>query len=198
MERAMLNGDQIGSLIYLVLLGTVLLGWLLASNRKNLGKLAQYAAVWGFIFIGAIVAIGLWTDIRQTVAPRQSVMMEGARIEVPQAPDGHYYLTLGVNGAPVRFVVDTGASELVLSHTDAMRAGIDFDKLVFSGRAYTANGMVDTAPVTLDTVQLGPVTETDVRAVVNGTDMQDSLLGMTYLRRFDRLEISNGRMVLER
>jgi aspartyl protease family protein len=79
-----------------------------------------------------------------------------------------------------------------------MRAGIDFDKLVFSGRAYTANGMVDTAPVTLDTVQLGPVTETDVRAVVNGTDMQDSLLGMTYLRRFDRLEISNGRMVLER
>jgi aspartyl protease family protein len=198
MERAMLNGDQIGSLIYLVLLGTVLLGWLVASNRKNLGKLAQYAAVWGFIFIGAIVAIGLWTDIRQTVAPRQSVMMEGARIEVPQAPDGHYYLTLGVNGAPVRFVVDTGASELVLSHTDAMRAGIDFDKLVFSGRAYTANGMVDTAPVTLDTVQLGPVTETDVRAVVNGTDMQDSLLGMTYLRRFDRLEISNGRMVLER
>lgn len=194
----MLNGDQIGSLIYLVLLGTVLLGWLVASNRKNLGKLAQYAAVWGFIFIGAIVAIGLWTDIRQTVAPRQSVMMEGARIEVPQAPDGHYYLTLGVNGAPVRFVVDTGASELVLSHTDAMRAGIDFNKLVFSGRAYTANGMVDTAPVTLDTVQLGPVTETDVRAVVNGTDMQDSLLGMTYLRRFDRLEISNGRMVLER
>ena len=194
----MLSGDQIGSLIYLVLLGTVLLGWLVASNRKNLGKLAQYAAVWGFIFIGAIVAIGLWTDIRQTVAPRQSVMMEGARIEVPQAPDGHYYLTLGVNGAPVRFVVDTGASELVLSHTDAMRAGIDFDKLVFSGRAYTANGMVDTAPVTLDTVQLGPVTETDVRAVVNGTDMQDSLLGMTYLRRFDRLEISNGRMVLER
>jgi aspartyl protease family protein len=194
----MLSGDQIGSLIYLVLLGTVLLGWLVVSNRKNLGKLAQYAAVWGFIFIGAIVAIGLWTDIRQTVAPRQSVMMEGARIEVPQAPDGHYYLTLGVNGAPVRFVVDTGASELVLSHTDAMRAGIDFDKLVFSGRAYTANGMVDTAPVTLDTVQLGPVTETDVRAVVNGTDMQDSLLGMTYLRRFDRLEISNGRMVLER
>jgi aspartyl protease family protein len=181
-----------------VLLGTVLLGWLIAANRRSLGKLAQYAAVWGFIFIGAIVAIGLWTDIRQTVAPRQSVMMEGARIEVPQAPDGHYYLTLGVNGAPVRFVVDTGASEMVLSHGDAMRAGIDFDRLVFSGRAYTANGMVDTAPVTLDTVQLGPVTETGVPAVVNGTDMQDSLLGMSYLRRFDRLEISDGRLLLER
>lgn len=193
-----LGGEQIGSLVYLALLATVIGGWLVVSQRRNLGKLAQYAAIWGFIFLGAIVAVGLWTDIRQTVAPRQSVMMEGARIEVPQAPDGHYYLTLGVNGAPVRFVVDTGASELVLSHTDAMRAGIDFDKLVFSGRAYTANGMVDTAPVTLDTVQLGPVTETDVRAVVNGTDMQDSLLGMTYLRRFDRLEISNGRMVLER
>jgi hypothetical protein len=54
----------------------------------------QYAAIWGFIFLGAIVAVGLWTDIRQTVAPRQSVMMDGARVEVPRHVDGHYYLTL--------------------------------------------------------------------------------------------------------
>ncbi|MDG4648465.1 TIGR02281 family clan AA aspartic protease [Roseibacterium sp. SDUM158017] len=194
----MLNGDQIGSLVYLVLLAVAIAGWLFASSRRNLGRLAQYAAVWSFIFIGAIVAVGLWSDIRQTVAPRQSVMLDGGRIEVPRAPDGHYYLTLGVNGVPVRFVVDTGASEIVLSREDAARAGIALDRLIFSGRALTANGMVETAPVRLETVQAGPAVETGVRAVVNATDMQDSLLGMSYLQRFERLEISGGRLVLER
>jgi aspartyl protease family protein len=193
-----LDGDQIGSLVYLVLLGTVLLGWLVAANRRNLGRMAQHFAAWSFIFVGAIVVAGLWTDIRQTVAPRQSVMMEGARIEVPQSVDGHYYLTMGVNGTPIRFVVDTGATELVLSREDAARAGIDLDRLIFSGRAFTANGEVATAPVTLDTVELGPVLETGVRAVVNGSEMQDSLLGMSYLQRFERIEISGGTLVLER
>jgi aspartyl protease family protein len=193
-----LTGDQIGSLVYLGLLVTAIAGWLVASQRRNLGRLAQYAAVWSFIFIGAIVAVGLWTDIRQTVAPRQSVLMEGARIEVPQHVDGHYYLTLEINGAPIRFVVDTGATELVLSREDARRAGIDPDALIFSGRAFTANGTVETAPVTLAIVALGPAVDAGVRAVVNGSDMEDSLLGMTYLQRFERIEISGGRLVLER
>jgi aspartyl protease family protein len=193
-----LTGDQIGSLVYLGLLVTAIAGWLFASQRRNLGRLAQYAAVWSFIFIGAIVAVGLWTDIRQTVAPRQSVLMEGARIEVPQHVDGHYYLTLEINGAPIRFVVDTGATELVLSREDARRAGIDPDALIFSGRAFTANGTVETAPVTLAIVALGPAVDAGVRAVVNGSDMEDSLLGMTYLQRFERIEISGGRLVLER
>jgi aspartyl protease family protein len=52
--------------------------------------------------------------------------------------------------------------------------------------------------VTLDTVELGPVLETGVRAVVNGSEMQDSLLGMSYLQRFERIEISGGTLVLER
>jgi aspartyl protease family protein len=193
-----LTGDQIGSLVYLGLLVTAIAGWLVASQRRNLGRLAQYAAVWSFIFIGAIVAVGLWTDIRQTVAPRQSVLMEGTRIEVPQHVDGHYYLTLEINGAPIRFVVDTGATELVLSREDARRAGIDPDALIFSGRAFTANGTVETAPVTLAIVALGPAVDAGVRAVVNGSDMEDSLLGMTYLQRFERIEISGGRLVLER
>jgi aspartyl protease family protein len=98
------------------------------SQRGNLGKVVQYAAIWGFIFIGAIVAVGLWTDIRQTVTPRQSVMMDGARVEVPQA-FGRALLPHArcERCAPIRFVVDTGATDLVLTRADAARAGIDTD-----------------------------------------------------------------------
>jgi aspartyl protease family protein len=126
----------------------------LRVQRGNLGKVVQYAAIWGFIFIGAIVAVGLWTDIRQTVTPRQSVMMDGARVEVPQATDGHFYLTLEVNGAPIRFVVDTGATDLVLTRA-GRRAGGDRHRradLFGAGLHRQRNGQ--TAPVLLDTVAL--------------------------------------------
>lgn len=193
-----MSGDQIGSLAYLVLLGVVIAGWHLVANRRQLGKLAQQAAIWIFIFLGAIVAVGLWSDIRDTVAPRQAVMQDGAQIVVPMQPDGHFYLLLEVNGTPVRFVVDTGATEMVLSAEDATRVGLKPEALVFSGRAFTANGMVETAPVRLETVALGGVVDQGLRAVVNSGDLGESLLGMSYLRRFERIEISGGQMVLER
>ena len=193
-----MTGDQIGSLIYLGLLVTVIAGWYLAANRRNLGRVAQHAAIWVFIFLGGIVAVGLWSDVRDTVAPRQSLMQDGAQVVVPMHRDGHFYLTLEVNGVPVRFVVDTGATEMVLSAQDAARVGIAPDDLIFSGRAFTANGMVATAPVRLDRVALGGIVDQGVRAVVNQGDLEESLLGMSYLNRFERLEISRGQMVLER
>jgi len=185
------------SLVYLVILGSVIGLWFFAQNRASPGKLAQYAAIWGLIFLGAIAVVGLWGDIRQTVQPRQNVMA-GGRIELPRAPDGHYYLTAEVNGVPLRFVVDTGASRIVLSQQDAQRAGIDTGELVYTGRAFTANGEVRTAPVRLDRIELGPIRDTNVRAVVNGGEMEGSLLGMDYLHRFSRVEIAEGRLVLER
>ena len=193
-----MTGEQIGTLTYLLLLGAVIAGWHFVAHRRAMGKLAQQAAIWIFIFLGAIVAAGLWSDIRDTVAPRQAVMQDGKQIVVPMQHDGHFYLTLEVNGTPVRFVVDTGASEIVLSAEDAARIGLASEALVFSGRAMTANGTVDTAPVSLDTVALGGVVDQRVRAVVNSGELPESLLGMSYLRRFSRIEIAGGQLVLER
>lgn len=193
-----MSSEQLGSLVYLGLLGAVLGGYFFVANRRQMGKLAQQAAIWIFIFLGAIVAVGLWNDIRDDIAPRQSVLMEGGRIEVPRAGDGHYYLTLAINGVDTRFVVDTGASEMVLTQADAARAGLKVDQLIYSGRAMTANGMVETAPVVLDSVGLGGVSDSGVRALVNRGEMSESLLGMSYLGRFERLEIIDGTLALTR
>jgi len=184
-------------LTYLVILGSAILMWFVAQNRASLGKLAQQAALWGLIFVGAIAVVGLWEDIRQSVRPMQSVV-SGDRIELPRAPDGHYYLTAEVNGVPLRFVVDTGASQIVLSQSDAARAGIDTSKLVYLGRARTANGTVRTAPVLLDSMAVGPMRHDNVRAVVNEGDLGQSLLGMDYLQRFASIEITGGILVLTR
>ncbi|MFK7868052.1 MAG: TIGR02281 family clan AA aspartic protease [Roseobacter sp.] len=187
-----------GRLIYLVILALMVGGWFFMQARKSLNKSLQQAAVWAFIFVGVIACYGLWNDISQTVAPRQTIFAEQNKVVVPRSPDGHYHITAEVNGTPVRFVVDTGATSLVLTRQDAVRSGIDPDTLAYTGRASTANGVVETAAVRLDTVALGPTVDRQVSAVVNGGEMKQSLLGMSYLQRWGSIEISGGALTLTR
>ncbi|MCT8328650.1 retropepsin-like aspartic protease family protein [Albidovulum sediminis] len=191
-----MSGDDLGRLAYLVLLLMVVGGYFLAQGRRNLGRTAQQAAIWAFIFIGVIVAYGLWGDLRRTVVPEAMRLSEGG-LEVDASADGHFYLTAEVNGAKVLFVVDTGASQIVLTRRDAERAGLNPDALGYFGRAQTANGVVQTAPVRLESFTLGPFTDRDLAAVVNAGDLDTSLLGMSYLGRFE-LTLSGERLVLRR
>jgi aspartyl protease family protein len=151
------------------------------------------AAAWGMIFVGLIAGYGLWSDIRPQILPFQNA--EGDRIEVRRSGDGHFYLTLLVQGTKVRFLVDTGASNVVLSADDAKRLGIRTDGLSWIGEASTANGIVRIARVTLSDVRLGEVAESRLPAYVTDGAMQVSLLGMDFLRHW-RLEIDGDRMIL--
>ena len=191
-------GIEIDRLIYLILLLLMVAGWFFMQNRQSLNKTLQQAAIWGFIFLAVIAGIGLWEDITRTVSPQHSIVSGTGQVTIPRSIDGHYYLTAKVNDASVRFVVDTGATDIVLTQQDAERAGLAPDTLQYLGRAGTANGEVRTAFVRLDSMMLGDVTDRDVAAVVNGGEMDQSLLGMGYLQRWGRLEIAGGEMVLTR
>lgn len=150
------------------------------------------------IFLGVVAAYGLWDVVRDEVAPQQVLNVTEGRIEVPRGPDGHYYLTLDLNGQAVRFIVDTGATDVVLARTDARRVGIDPDSLTYSGIARTANGRVRTARVRLDEVRLEGFVDRGVPAFVTEGELDTSLLGMGYLQRFERIEIARNRLVLTR
>lgn len=192
-----MNGDQIAQLAYLSLWGLALAGAVFVTYRGRMGQAAQQAAIWALIFVGVIAAYGMWEDISNDVMGRQSIAQNG-QIIVPLEADGHYHLTLDVNDVPVRFIVDTGASEIVLSQSDARRIGIDPNTLSYFGSAQTANGVVRTAFVRLDSVALGDTRDLGVSAVVNSGAMDASLLGMSYLGLYDRIEISNNELVLTR
>lgn len=193
-----MDGDDLARLFYLILLGTAVAGWFIAENRQSLGKTARQAAAWGLIFVGVIAGVGLWGDIRGDIVPARAVVTGAGQIEVPLAPDGHYYLTLQLDGTPVQFMVDTGASAIVLSRDDAERAGVDLETLAFLGRAETANGVVRTAGARISQVSVGDITDHNVRVSVNEGEMDGSLLGMSYLRRFDKVEIQDRKLVLSR
>lgn len=193
-----MNIDSVASLMYLGLLAAVLLFWFITQNRASLGKTMQMAMAWVFIFIGVIAIVGLWDDIRSTVSPASKMTVSENEITVPRGVDGHYYLQLLINDTPVEFLVDTGASQIVLTKDDAERIGVDLNSLNFFGRALTANGEVRTAPTELDSVVLGPFHDRNLNAWVNEGDLDQSLLGMGFLNRFSSFTFQDGQMILRR
>jgi aspartyl protease family protein len=189
-----MDGETRARVGYLAIILVALGGWALVEFRQRMGQALRMAMAWGLIFVGVVAGYGLWTDIRHDTMPIQAVTQDGS-VEVPRAADGHYYLTLMINGRPVPFMVDTGASGMVLASQDAEALGIERDSLMFIGQAYTANGVVRTARVTLPVVQLGPFENRNFRAFVTEGEMQGSLLGMDYLGQF-RMEFAGNRLIL--
>ena len=101
---------------------------------------------------------------------------------------GHYLTTGTVNGSPIRFLVDTGASLISLGASDARRLGIDASKGK-RGMTQTANGQSEIFLVKLDTVKVGDIVLNNVDAAVMQQDMPFALLGMSFL---NRMEIQQG------
>lgn len=175
-----------------------LVGALLTTSREGaLIRFAQRALSGGLVIAIALAVLVFWQEARDRFTPQRATYAADGRIELPQAPDGHYYVTAQVNGAPVRFTVDTGASGIVLSSTDARAAGVDTAGLAYIGRANTANGKVRTAPVRLQSFAIGPILDRSVPAYVNEGAMDGSLLGMSYLQHYD-IVIKDGVMTLRR
>ena len=95
-------------------------------------------------------------------------------------------------------MVDTGASDIVLSRRDAERVGIDPAALELPRQRPHRERRVPTAAVRLGLVRFGDFTDTGVRASVTSGALDTSLLGMSYLDRFSSIEISGDRMTLRR
>ncbi|MBA3908818.1 MAG: TIGR02281 family clan AA aspartic protease [Rhodobacter sp.] len=189
-----MDGETLARVAYLAIILVALGGWVMVEFRQRMGQALRMALAWGLIFVGMMAGYGLWSDIRQDALPRQMVSTSGG-VEVPRASDGQYYLTLEINDTPVPFLVDTGASGMVLSLDDAKRLGIEAESLTFLGEAMTANGVVRTAQVTLPKIELGPFRNDNFRAYVTEGEMAGSLLGMDYLGQF-RMEFAGDRLIL--
>lgn len=193
-----MSGDNIAYGFYLILLLAYLAYFFLRGNRVSGAKMVQQIVLWVLIFVGVVAAYGLWQDLNPRLQTESALITETGDIEIPRGPGGHYHLTMEVNGTPVRFIVDTGATDIVLTMEDAARVGIDTERVPFLGQARTANGTVPTALVRLDSVALGPVLDTRVSARISAGEMPGSLLGMNYLQRFETITISGDRMTLSR
>lgn len=190
-----MQSEDFARFIYLAVLLAAIAGWMIVEYRQRMGQALRVALAWGLIIIGLMAGYGMWNDIRGSVAMDATV--QGDRITIPRAADGHYYLRLGVNESSVQFMIDTGASGIVLAHKDAEALGIDMADLRYLGQAFTANGVVRTARVNLDQITLGPYADRNLSAYVTEGEMEGSLLGMDYLGLF-AIQIAEDQMILSR
>ena len=117
-------------------------------------------------------------------------------IVLPRDPDGHFYADAVVNGASIRFMVDTGASTVALTRADAERAGMFYAENDFNRVGRGAGGDVAYRPVTLGRVEVGSIEMRDVRGVVIGGNGDVSLLGQSFLSTLGSVTIEGDRMVL--
>lgn len=193
-----MRGDERAYVFYLVLLLIFVASYFLFNKREKLSTTLQQAAIWGLIFVGVIIAYGFKDVLKRQMFPTEAVVVDSETLAIGRARDGHFYVLLEVNGQDVEFVVDTGASDVVLTFEDARLVGLNPENLNYFGRANTANGIARLAEVSLGIVKLGEFTDYDVPAVVNQGDMLGSLLGMTYLSRFQKIEISGNTLYLTR
>lgn len=135
-------------------------------------------------------------------APRRLVLFGPPRAadgshEITRSADGLFYVTAIVNGAPVRFLVDTGASIVVLRPEDALSAGIAIGENGFTATASTANGKTAMARVTLNEVVVGGTRSQGVEAAVVRHNLPVSLLGQSWLSRLGSLTISGDRLRIQ-
>lgn len=110
--------------------------------------------------------------------------------------DGHFYVNLKVNNKNVKFMIDTGASDMVMNKEDAKRVGINLEDLSFNRIYQTANGKTLGASVLFEVVEINGVLFYDVPASINNSKMGTSLLGMRFLRNFKRYEFYQDKLIL--
>lgn len=168
-------------------------------SRSSLKRLFTIAGSWAVIIVmisGFYLYRSDFGDRFMSALDPAGVVPTGEGLVVKRNRDGHFWLRASFNDVPLLLMVDTGASNVVLSPEDAKRIGLRSSQLDFSGRADTANGSVSFARATITNVNVGDQTFFDVPVTVNGAEMQGSLLGMTLLDRFASVEFRGDTLIL--
>lgn len=166
---------------------------------SSFGKLALVAAVSAVASAGAMAAINpqplrmarLEAEGFASGPPRPG---SGA---VAKGPDGHFWADADVNGQPVRFLVDTGATAVALTPRDAARLGLKTADLKYGYNVTTAGGSSHAAAVTLASVSINGARLENVQALVVSDGLDVSLLGMSYLGRLTRFEATRDSIRFE-
>jgi aspartyl protease family protein len=174
--------------------------------RARRGAFAQHlrhAAIWAAVIAALALGVaykdefaGVSQHLRLAFSDGVPVATGDHELVVPQDPQGAFVVVGKVNGERVRFVVDTGASDTVLSPEDARRIGVDVGRLRFDSPAETANGVGYGAPFTARRLEIGPVAVDDFRMSINRAPMSSSLLGLTFLDRLESFQIKDRKLIL--
>lgn len=199
----MSSNSDTQNLIYLLILLGFLLSSFVVRKEFKIAKALKYLTIWAMIALFGVALYAYrfeFSDFKNRMMSElnpSSARLDGQKLVVNLSQDGHFYLDTKINGKAIRFMIDTGASDIVLNLSDAKKIGINPRNLIYDKRYNTANGVVLGASVRLDEIEVSSVKFYDVKASVNSADLGVSLLGMSFLREFRRYEFYRDKLILE-
>lgn len=187
---------DVGSLVIKVILLAFVGGMVVMMFRERVSKALEALLFWAVIGLVLIVGYSYRFELRE-VADRVLaelvpgyVATHGRDVEVVRGRGGDFAVSTRINGARVPMVLDTGASSVVLTQEAAKAAGLPLEVLTYTVTVDTANGRTRAAPVTLDRVAVGSLTERSVPALVaQSGELKHNLLGMSFLNRLESWEV---------
>jgi aspartyl protease family protein len=175
----------------------------LALFGQRFSNALQSAIVWALIALILVLGYAYRFELRD-VADRVLAQLvpgraatRGRTVEIARGAGGSFSVVTQVNGARIAMVLDTGASAVVLSPEAAKAAGLPLEVLNYSVHVDTANGRTRAAPVTLDRLSIGGITERSVPALIaQPGQLRTNLLGMSFLNRLESWEVRGDRLLL--
>ena len=194
----MTNDWMLGSL-YLLMAMMLVLGSLI-SRREPLAKMATMALAWVAIFGAGFVLFTFRDDLGYVAQRLKSEatgqpVVESQEIRIPMAIDGHFWVQGSVNGVPVKFLVDSGATMTTIGRDTAAAAAVPVSASK-NQVVRTGNGMLRVASGRADSLAIGPIERTDVGLHV--ADHDDlNVLGMTYLSSLSRWGVEGRWLILQ-
>ena len=182
----MTDGDQAASFLYLLLLA-VLVGSALMARRIPIAQGLKMSLAWILIFAAIFIAFTLrndFADLGQRIMAELRgtpvVARDGDTMRIQVADDGHFWATAEINGEPVNFLIDSGATVTSISAATARRAGIEPSSR-FPAVVQTANGTVTVQRGRADTLELGSIRREDLAVhIFEGPD-DVNVIGMNFL-----------------
>lgn len=163
-----------------------------------------HALAWMGIFAVAFVGYSFRHELNYVVdrvkgelMPSMALTRTTGEVELRRAWDGHYRAEVELNGVPVRMMVDTGASMVLIPYEDVAGMGIDPKALIYSVPVTTANGRSTVAPIRLNSVKIGPIEIENVEAAVSHPGkLRNGLLGMSFLERLSETSFVGDKLIL--
>lgn len=197
-----LKEEHLSALAYLIPLVLILLN-IGSYYHKMTFALRDFSLWLVFFFLCVILYIHQDTlleggrILKSYINPSAGLTHNESRIEFRLNDSGHFVIDAYVEGKSTKFLLDTGATRVVLTARDAERLGINLDTLLFTQPTQTANGQTFSALITLKEIKIGPIKVYNVPASVSGGDLNQSLLGMSFLHMLKGWNVRNGVLNLE-
>ncbi len=195
------QADHQNSIYYIILLA-ILISSLFFRRELKLSQAIKYLAWWSIIAIIVVIIYSYryeFSDFKNRILgeinPTAARVIDN-QIIINLSQDGHFYVDTKINGKALRFMIDTGASDIVINPDEAKKIGIDLDNLRFDRHYQTANGTVYGASISIQEIEISGVKFNNIPASINGADMGTSLLGMRFLRQFKKYEFYQDKLIL--